>query len=172
MNRSTSIFAFNNLKIIITDILVLACVYFIPTIAHFMPFPLYLIDPMRILMLISYLLSRNVLNTYFIAITIPLFSFLVGGHPVFYKAMLISFELFSNIFILNLLLTKTNLKTPVILFISIISSKVIYYIFKFTFINLALIEGKLVTTDIFIQIITILVITIMFSLFFKRQTTE
>jgi len=169
MKSAAAIFSFDNLKLILTDILVLACVYLIPTIAHFTPFPLYLIDPMRMLMLASYLVSRNNFNTYFIAFTIPLFSFFVGGHPVFYKAILISLELLSNIFLLIFLLKTTKLTVPVILLISIIASKGLYYLFKFAFIKLEFIDGKLITTGIFIQIITVLIITIIFSLFYKRK---
>ena len=168
---NSAIFTFNNFKIITIDIVVLICVLLIPSIAHVVPFPLYLIDPMRILLLACYIISRNSFNTYFIALTIPIFSFLVGGHPIFYKSLLISFELFSNVFLLTLLLNKTKLKIPVVLLISIIISKGIYYMLKFTFINFALIDGELVTSGLLIQLITVLIITIVFTLFFQRETT-
>ena len=80
------------LNYVLFDILALTFIYFVPTISHMLSFPLYLIEPMRIALILA-LVHTTKKNAYIIAITLPLFSFLVSAHPVFYKMMLISGEL-------------------------------------------------------------------------------
>lgn len=169
---NTALFTLSNLRIIAIDLSILLCIYWMPAITHFVPFPFYLIDPMRILLLASYIISKDPFNTYFIALTIPIFSFLVAGHPIFVKASLISFELFSNVFLLIFLIKRTKLKVPLILLFSIIASKGIYYVLKYTFIKIALIKGQIVTTDLQIQLFVVLIMVFAFSFFIKRKSTS
>lgn len=155
-------------KIFITDILVLTLVYFIPALSHVTPMPIYLLDPMRLLLLTGFLLSRSNTNAVILALTIPLISTIVTGHPPFFKAILISIELLSNIILFVYLINKINWKAPILLFISIVASKIIYYSLKFLFIRLTLIDGDLITTDLLIQLATVTFITIVFWLFYKK----
>lgn len=156
-------------RIFITDITVLIFVYFIPAFSHFTSLPLYILDPMRILLFTGYLVSRNKKNTFIMAITIPVFSMLVSGHPPFFKALLISMELFMNIWIFTNLLKKKRWSVPVALFISIFFSKLIYYMFKFIFISLVLLQGNLISTSLLTQLIVSLFITLTFSLLYKKE---
>ena len=151
----------------VVDIMILACVYFIPALSHLAPFPVYLLDPMRVFMLLGYLLTRNNANTYLLAATIPLFSALVSGHPPFFKAILISFELIANIFIFVQLLKWDKFHSAIALFVSIFISKFFYYLMKFFFIRLGLVEGDLISTNIPVQIGTMLFLTFIFYLFLK-----
>lgn len=48
-----------NVGIILTDIILLTVIYFLPTISHLIGFPLYLLDPMRIVVLGSLLILGN-----------------------------------------------------------------------------------------------------------------
>jgi hypothetical protein len=169
MTNITTSNAFYNWKIIGTDILVLVLVYFIPALTHFSPFPLYYLDPMRLLLFAGFLISRNHANAYLLAITIPLFSTIVSGHPPFYKALLISIELFTNIFFFYYLLNKIKWNTGIIIFISTVISKLIYYAFKYIFIRLALIDGNLITTSVLIQLPIIIGLSLLFNFFYKRQ---
>ncbi len=155
-------------KIIISDILILILVYFIPALSHVMPIPVYLLDPMRILLFLGFLFSRNNTNTFILALTIPLISTIVTGHPPFYKSILISIELFSNMLFFIYLLSKLNWKAPLLLLISIVASKIIYYALKFLFIQFSLIEGDLITTGLLIQAATVAFITLVFWIFYKR----
>lgn len=61
---------------LVLDVLMLVVIYYLPTISHHMAFPLYMLDPMRIVLFTSIILSRNKINSFFLATTIPLFSFL------------------------------------------------------------------------------------------------
>lgn len=84
-------------KTILIDVAIFLVIYLLPSISHLFPFPMYLIEPMRIAVLATYLLTRSKVNTSIIAVSIPLFSFLVTGHPVFFKSFLISVEFLTNI---------------------------------------------------------------------------
>ena len=164
--------ALYNWKIIEIDTLVLVLVYFIPTLAHLSPFPLYYLDPMRLLLFSVYLASRNTANAYLMAFTIPLFSALVTGHPPFYKALLISVELLINIGGIHFLINKTKWHIGILVFVSTILSKLVYYCCKFVFIKIALIDGNLISTSPLIQLVIIVVLSVLFSIFYKKLQSE
>lgn len=150
------------LRNIAVDALILVCIYFIPALSHVAPFPVYLLDPMRFFMLLGYLFTRQNANAYLLAFTIPLFSALVSGHPPFFKALLISIELIVNILLFIQLLNRTKLHVAFSLFLGIVGSKLVYYAFKFAFINIGLVEGGLVTTNLWLQLGTGVFITVFF----------
>jgi hypothetical protein len=136
---------------------------------HLTPFSLYLLDPMRILLLISYLLSHNSKNAFFLAVTIPLFSLLASGHPPLLKAVLICIELLVNIGLFIFLLEKVRWFVPIVLFLSILASKLVYYMLKFLLQSFLIMDGELVTTSLTVQLVIAIGITIIFSFFFGRQ---
>lgn len=155
-----------NIKSIIFDIVAIAFIYFVPALSHLLNLPVYLIEPMR-LMLILALVHTTKQNAYIVAVTLPLFSFIISAHPVLPKVILIAFELSLNVFLFYLLLRKfKNTFLPVLL--SIIGSKVVYYIIKFGLIQLAIIKSGLISTPIFIQLIMTLLFSIYLFSFYRR----
>ena len=74
--RAVTLFSKQNIKSIILDIAAIAFIYFVPTISHILSLPVYYIEPMR-LMLILALVHTTKQNAYIIALTLPLFSFLI-----------------------------------------------------------------------------------------------
>ena len=157
------------LRTILIDAAILIAIYFIPALSHIAPFPLYLLDPMRIFMLAGYVLTRQNTNAYLLALTIPLFSSMVTGHPPLFKAILISIELTVNILLFVQLLNRTKLLMVLALFLSIIGSKLVYYALKFAFINLGFVEGNLITTDLWMQLGTAVFVTSIFSLIWLKS---
>jgi hypothetical protein len=155
-------------RTILIDVAILIAIYFIPALSHIAPFPLYLLDPMRIFMLAGYVLTRQNTNAYLLALTIPLFSALVTGHPPLFKAILISIELAVNVLLFVQLLNRTKLHMALALFLSIIGSKLVYYTLKFIFINFGLVEGGLITTGLWMQLGTAVFVTMIFTLFWMR----
>jgi len=156
-------------RIVITDILILAVVYFIPAMAHMSNYKIYYLDPMRFFMLTGFLLSRNNINACILALTIPLFSSVVSGHPPFFKALLICIELLINIGSFLLFIKKWKWHTGVLLFICTIASKCVYYGCKYIFIETGLIRQELVATDLLTQLITVTALSILFSVFYRRN---
>lgn len=156
------------IKITLWDVLLLGTVYLLPTFSHLLGVPLYLIDPMRIMVLGSVLLLKNKMNAYLLAFTLPLFSFLVSGHPIFLKNFLISIELGVNVFLFFTFFHKIRIIFPSI-FLSIIGSKLIYYILKYFMIVIGLLHTNIISTSLWIQWSVVLSISIIFSLFYKKS---
>lgn len=152
------------IRTIITDVIVFLLVYLIPAFSHITPFPLYLAEPMRIIMLGGYFMSTNRINTYFIAFTIPLFSMMTTGHPVLFKSFLIGFELMGNVFFLDIFLKRWSKFAFPALITSIILSKLLYYFMKYLFIIWDLIDGKLLSTSIQLQLYSALGISFFYYL--------
>lgn len=156
------------LRTVTLDILILAGIYFLPALSHLSPFPLYLLDPMRIFMLAGFLFSRQNTNGYLISLTIPVFSTLVTGHPLLLKAFVISIELVVNILLFIQLMKRTQLNTGLAVFLSIIGSKIVYYAIKSVFINFGFIEGALITTNVWMQFVTSVFISILFYVIWQK----
>jgi hypothetical protein len=143
----------DTLSLTIFDAMALVFIYLVPTISHFFSVPLYLIEPMRFALIIA-LVHTTKRNAYIIAITLPLFSFLVSTHPVFYKMMLITGELFLNVWLFYLIFNRTK-NAFASIFSSIVLSKALYYLVKFTAITLILKTNEsIVSTSLYIQAIT------------------
>ncbi len=153
---------FSNKNLLI-DAVLLCIVYFIPVISHFSPVPIYLFDPMRFVLLAGLLLTRNNANVFFLAITIPVFSSFLVGHPTFIKAILISVELTINILLFIRFSNRSNLHAVVALFLSIILSKMVYYFLKFILIKFGILDGILFSTSLYVQFGVVLLITFIFS---------
>lgn len=136
----------------IIDLLVLLFIYFIPAISHLLAFPVYYFDPMRIALIIA-LVHTSKRNTFIIAITLPIFSFIISSHPSIIKAFLLSGELLVNLSIFFIL--KDKIKNVFItLLLSIAISKVIYYLVKFMLINFSLLDDQLFSTPYYYQILS------------------
>jgi hypothetical protein len=142
---------------ILIDITALAFIYLVPTLSHLLSLPVYLIEPMR-LMLVLALVHTSKRNSYILALSMPLFSFIISGHPVFAKMFLIGMELSLNVFLFYLLAPRMRNVFPAI-FISILLSKAVYYLLKFALIRLAVMDTSLVAMPLLIQ----LVMTVVFS---------
>ncbi len=174
---TTAINRILSLRNITVDMVIFICIFFIPALSHMAPFPLYLMDPMRILLFTGYLLTRQNANTLLLALAIPLFSSLVTGHPPLFKAILISIELTVNLLLFMKLISNTKLHIALSLFLSIIMSKLVYYGLKLAFISFGLIDGELVTTNLWMQLATTVFVSVLFYLIWtktkqQRKSTE
>lgn len=155
---------------VIIDLSALALIYFVPTLSHLMNLPLYLIEPMRLMLVIAMVhTSKN--NAYIIALTLPLFSYLISSHPVFPKMILIAFELSLNVYLFYTFSRIIKIIFPSIL-LSIVLSKTIYYIIKFGLIQMAILQTGLISTAIYIQVITTLVFSTYLYFFYGKKKGE
>lgn len=146
--------AFNRKEVITSSVFNLAAltaVYFLPAFSHLFAFPLYYLDPMRILVLLALVHTKKE-NAVILAVTLPLFSFMVAGHPVFAKSGLILLELLSNV-LLFLVLEKKLKNVFVAGFASIILSKTMYYVAKYFLVSVGVIAGNVFSTPVYIQLI-------------------
>ena len=140
---------------IIINSVALLLIYFTPALSHLLNFPLYLVEPMR-LMIVLAMLHSDKRNAFILAATLPLFSFAISAHPVFYKMLLISAELTINVWLFYAF--RERMRNNFTAMISaIVLSKAVYYLLKSLFISAALLGAGLFSTPIWIQGITTLV---------------
>jgi len=153
MEKALSVIDFqSNVKTYLIDFSLLLLIYFLPALSHLLAFPIYYLDPMRIAVVVA-LIHTSKKNTFIIALTLPLFSFLISSHPQILKSFLLSAELIINLSLFFLFKEKLkNVFTS--LFLSIVISKVIYYLLKFTLIYFVLLNDKLFSTPIYFQLIS------------------
>ena len=154
-------------KTYIYDFLAVLFIYLVPTVSHLLSFPLYIFDPMRIVVILA-LIHTNRKNTYLIALTLPLFSFLIAGHPVGLKSLLITAELTLNIW-LFIQLSKFVSNSFLVMFISIVFAKFFYYSIKYVLVSSALLTGTLVDTSLFIQLAVALFISMYCYILFRKK---
>jgi len=120
-------------------------------------FPVYYLDPMRIALVIT-LAHTTKKNSYLIALTLPLFSFLISSHPQIVKSLLISSELLINL-ALFFYLSKKIKNNFIALSIGIVASKIFYYAAKYLLINAGLINDSLFSTPFYYQGIVVLLLS-------------
>jgi hypothetical protein len=154
-NISVHPLSISKIKSIVFDLLALLFIYLVPAISHLLSFPVYYLEPMRI-MLIFAVAHTTRKNTYLIALTLPLFSLLISAHPSLIKTSLVTGELLLNVWLFFFISEKLSNKSLSI-FLSIIASKLLYYVVKFILINSVLMSGELISTPIYIQLVMIIV---------------
>jgi hypothetical protein len=149
--------AYSKIKTIIFDILALLAIYLVPAISHLFSFPVYYLEPMRIMLILA-IAHTTKKNAYLIALTLPIFSLLISAHPSMIKTSLVTGELLLNVWLFFFLFEKFSNKT-ISIFLSILISKIFYYLVKFLLINSALMGGDLISTPVYIQMIMLLVMS-------------
>ena len=142
---------------VIFNVFAIAFIFLIPSFSHLLGFALYNIDPMRFALFLAILIT-NRKNAYFVALLLPLVSFLISSHPYLYKVMLISGELLINTWLFYFLSDRFK-NVFASAFVSILVSKSAYYLVKFMLISFALVETNLISTSLVVQ----LVVTILIS---------
>lgn len=150
-NISEHPLSISKIKSIVFDLLALLAIYLVPAFSHLLGLPIYFLEPMRIMLILA-IVHTSRKNAFLIALTLPLFSFLISAHPSLVKTSLITSELLLNVFLFFFLSEKLSNKSLSI-FLSIIVSKLLYYLAKFLLINSLLMSGKLISTPIYIQLV-------------------
>ncbi len=153
------------LRAIVFDLLALSFIYLVPTISHLLKVPVYFIEPMRLALIFAILYTTK-RNAYIIALTLPLFSFLVSTHPMLPKMLLITAELTLNVFLFYFIWKRYKSASLAVL-ASIVLSKGFYYLVKFGLISSALMATGLVGIPILAQVIMTLIFTLYVWAFFK-----
>lgn len=160
----------SNIKTYLIDFSLLLMIYFLPAISHLFAFPVYYLDPMRIALVVA-LVHTSKKNAYIIALSLPLFSFLISSHPQIIKSFLLSAELIINLSLFFLL--KDKLKNVFAsLFLSIVISKVIYYSLKFALISFTLLNDRLFSTPLYFQLMAAVLLSTYIYLVNRTSTKQ
>lgn len=154
---SLSILSKENVKRYVFDFFALAVIYFLPAFSHLFSFPLYLIEPMRIMVVMA-MIYTDKRNAYVIAFTLPVFSFILSGHPLIIKSLLILVELVMNVWLFFAL--KAMIPNSFVRMLAAISgSKALYYILKIIVLSAGFMGGELIATPLYMQIIVTIVLS-------------
>jgi hypothetical protein len=126
-----------------------------------------MIEPMRLMVILSVAHSTRV-NSYILAFSLPLFSWIVSGHPEFLKMAVMTGEIAINVFAFYYLVRRIG----TVLFsmvISIVVSKVICYAFYLIFFSMMFIQEESEPLFLVAQVITTLVFSAYVSFFFRKS---
>ena len=156
-----------HIKTYTIDLLLISFIYFLPALSHLVAFPVYYLDPMRIALVIT-LAHTSKRNSFLIALTLPLFSFLISSHPQIIKSVLISSELLVNLGLFFLISSKIK-NVFVLMLTSIVLSKIFYYAAKYFLINAGLINDSLISTPIYFQLAVIILLSVYLLIVNKRS---
>lgn len=156
-------------RVVIIDTLVVAGACLLPAWAHYFSFPVYYLDPMRLGVFIGLILvgSRN--NALILAFLIPFISWVITGHPVGLKAILIAVELTVNILLFYQLYLRPKWPVSIALFCGIAGSKLLYYALKYLLLQGAYLTGELVSTPLWIQLASAFILTGFLTYLFQKQ---
>ena len=158
----------NYSTVFICDVIFLMLMYLIPTLSHLTSWPLYMCEPMRCVLLLNLLVLGNKKNAYLMAITLPLFSYFVGSHPVLVKSLIMTIELVMNIWLFDMF-TRKVANCMLAMLLSILVSKALYYSLKYVSISFGLLNTDIVDTNIFIQLMVALIISMLFVKYTERK---
>lgn len=146
-------------SILLLDIIAVVFIIFLGYFSRLISYPLYILDPMRMMLILAFAFTPR-WNAWVLAILLPFVSYFFGAHPVLTKTSLMAIELLLNVWLFYFLLDKTKMALLSIL-ISIVFSKVVYYLLKFICIQMGWLSGELMATPLDIQLTT----TVIFSVF-------
>jgi hypothetical protein len=147
---------------LLLDIVAIAVVFFTPKIGQLIHLPFYMVEPMRLMVVLS-IAHSNRANSYLLALTLPLFSWAVSGHPEFFKMLVMTGEITVNVFLFYYLVRKID-SVLLSMIISIVVSKVLCYAFYLVFFSMMFIQEEADPSFLIAQVITTLVFS--FYVFF------
>lgn len=158
------------IKSLCIDTGALAFIYFTPVFAHITAFPVYMIEPMRLMVILS-LAHSSRRNSYLLAFTLPLFSYIATLHPEFLKMLIITTELGLNVFIFYWLCKR--MKNIFLAMVSaILTSKVACYILYLIFFSMAFVRNEADITFLLVQLIATILFSAYIFFFWKRTINE
>lgn len=158
------------LKTVCIDTVALAFIYFTPSIAHLIAFPVYMIEPMRIMVILSIAHSTR-RNSYLLALTLPFFSYITTAHPEFFKMLIITAELILNVFLFYGLNSRMK-NTFLSMITAIITSKVVCYLMYLIFFSIAFVRNEADVLFLFVQFITTIVFSSYLFIIWKKTIRE
>lgn len=154
----------------ILDLFAVAFIYLVPTVSHLFSYPLYIFDPMR-MMLILALAHSTKRNSFILALSLPVVSFLISAHPAFLKALLMTGELTINVFLFYILQKKFS-HVYLSVFASIIIAKIFYYLGKVLLVNFSLLKMDVVSTSLLLQLLLALIFSTYVYLIWRSKTEK
>jgi len=156
-------------KAMIIDTTALICIGCSSALAHVFDWPLYMLEPMRLMLIIA-LAHSSKANAYVLAFTLPIFSYLISGHPFLGKMLIITAELLINVFLFYSFVKLFRNTFSAMLF-SIILSKLFCYLMYFWFFSFTFVMIESTPVFLIMQLLTSLIFSGYIGLVFRKQMT-
>ncbi len=159
-------------KMFVLDFIGLLFIYFVPAISHLLSVPLYFIEPMRLMVIIAMIFSSK-RNTYLIALSLPVFSFLISSHPIFPKMLIMTLELGLNVWLFYLF-ARLMRNYFYAMLLSVVLSKGVYYLLSYMAVHMSFMGTSEVSTiPLYIQaIVTVVFSTYVFIMFSRKEAPD
>jgi hypothetical protein len=154
----------------ITDIAALVFVGLVPAASHLFKIPVYYIEPMRVMLVLALLYSSK-WNAFALALVLPLFSFLVSGHPAPIKMLIIMAELLLNAWLFLYFYQKTR-RSFLSAFGSIIISKVFCYAMYLVVFSMVFVKAEAEMTFLLAQMILTLLLSSLVWIIISRRNSR
>jgi hypothetical protein len=152
---------------LLLDLGALCAIYFLPAAVHFTGIPMYMIEPMRLMLILS-LAHASKYNSYLLALSLPYFSYVVSGHPEFIKMLIITGELILNVAIFYWMLKWLN-RPFIVAFLSIIISKTACYLIYWPVFSFSFVVEEASMPFLIIQFITTFVFSLYVGFILKKK---
>jgi hypothetical protein len=123
---------------------------------------------MRLMVILS-LAHSSKRNSYLLALTLPLFSYIATAHPEFLKMLIITSELVLNVFFFYWISERMK-NVFLSMVIAIITSKVICYIMYLIFFSLAFVRNESDTLFLIVQVLTTVIFSAYIFIFRKKKS--
>ncbi|MCX6247689.1 MAG: hypothetical protein NTW10_08145 [Bacteroidetes bacterium] len=140
---------------LLLDLAAFTFVFFTPKIGELFHLPFYMVEPMRLMVILSIAHSSRI-NSYLLALTLPFFSWAVSGHPEFFKMLVMTGEIAVNVFLYYYLIRKIN-SVLLSMIISIVVSKIICYALYLVFFDMLFLQEEAEPVFLLVQVITTLI---------------
>lgn len=157
-SSSNSVLQLPLFRTFLVDGFALAFLLLMPAASHLTGIPFYFIEPMRVMLVVALIFTSRS-NAYILALALPVFSFLVSGHPVPVKMLIIMGELVFNVWLFILLFHKTR-KPFISMFSAIIICKIFCYLTYWIVFSWAFVVDESQAIFLIAQLVVTLVLSV------------
>lgn len=158
------------LRNVIIDSIAVATILLLPAAAHLTGIPLYMMEPMRLMLIISIAHATHS-NSILLALSLPVFSYLVSGHPELVKMLIISGELVLNVILFRYFM-KRLYKPLFSMLLAILISKLFCYLAYWPVFSWNFVVSEAHPLFLAVQVITSLIFSFYIMIVFKNRKYE
>ncbi len=133
------------------DGMAVAFIILAPAMAHLLSFPLYYLEPMRVMLILA-MVHTTKQNGYLLAMILPFCSWIFSGHPELIKMLIITVELVANVAVYYWLKGR-NSRSFTAMLISILASKLLCYLLYWMVFSSAFMASETGTTFLAVQLV-------------------
>lgn len=149
------------------DASLLAAACLIPAMSHLLALPLYLLNPMLMVVMTGMLLAGDRWNGYLLALAVPFATCIVAGMPTPLGALCMVCEYGTVVTVFNLMGRQRSGFWGIFgsVLVAIVAGKAVYYLSKWILVR----PEQLIGTSILWQVVSVMAITATFAFFWNRK---